>query len=97
MEREKERERWEGEGWDDWSAVLQGREMNERGEEQDLLLTWGGGSKREALWRGGGGVVPTPKRKRRDTGQASGVGGREAGEGMSKRLRNMREGREYQK
>ena len=66
--------------------------MNERGEEQDLLLTWGGGSKREALWRGGGGVVSTPKRKRRDTGQASGEGGREAGEGMSKRLREMREG-----
>ena len=37
-------------------------------------------------------MVSTPKHKRRETGQASGEGGREAGEGMSKRLRKMREG-----
>ena len=78
--------------------MLQGKELDEMGEERDLLMTFGkqatpakrgSGREGEALWGGGGGMVPTPKRKMDDSGQASEEGGGNGRETVTKRMRRM--------
>ena len=94
MERAMRVEQWEEEGWgSDWMMTMEGMEKTLEGGERMMITMMPGRVFEEDVredrereegrggmgWRGGGGLVSTPKRKLEKAGQAWSVGGRENG------------------